>query len=127
MNPKRKSQFQFASFLAASLSVLILAGSASGQIVFQDNFDDLLSGANWAVNRGSDTGSGIDSDADFAYNYANIGVPPAPHSNGTTIGMRFLVNPGLDPASNVGTFQGISASPLGQTFTGDFRIRFDAC
>jgi hypothetical protein len=106
------------SFVAFSL--LFIAGQARGQIVFQDNFDDLLSEFNWAVNR-----SGSDSVANFAFNYADLGIPPAPHSNGTTVGLGFLVNQGFDPTSTAGAFQGISVSPLGQSFTGDFQIRFD--
>src|SRR4051812_10598647 len=77
------------SVFAFVLSVLafILVPSAPGQIVFQDNFDNGLSDGNWMINK-----SGGDSDANFAYNYADIGIPSAPHSNGTTIGLRFLVN-----------------------------------
>jgi hypothetical protein len=36
-----------------------------------------------------------------------------------------LVNQGFDPLTTAGTLQGISASPLGQSFTGDFKIHFD--
>jgi hypothetical protein len=104
--------------VVASVLLLLGTGSAKGQIVFQDNFDDGFSGANWTTNL-SDLGT-TDTSVDYAYDYANIGIPPAPRSNGTTIGMRFLVN------QSTNTFQGISASPTGQTFTGDFVLRFDA-
>ena len=111
----------------ASLLGLLLISPASGQIVFQDNFDNGLGGLSWGFNK-----SGSDSDVNFAFKYSDIGIPSAPHSTGgTTIGMRFLVNQGLDPATITGEFQGISAHPLDEfgvprAFNGDFRIRFDA-
>ena len=115
-------------FVSAVVTLLglFLSPSASGQIVFQDNFDSGTSVLTWTFRQ-----SGPDADANFAYDYSEIGIPSAPHSNGTTIGMRFLVNQGLDPASTAGTFQGISAQPVDEfgeprAFTGDFRIRFDA-
>jgi hypothetical protein len=83
-------------------------------IVFEDNFDSGTSYLSWATNTSSS-----DAFADYAYDYANIGIPSAPNSNGTTTGMRFLVN------QSAGVFQGISASPFQQSFTGDFVIRFD--
>lgn len=88
--------------------------TSSAQIVFQDNFDSKQSGLTWVAFL-----SASDAFADFAYDYSSIGVPPAPNSAGTTIGMNFLVN------QSAGLFQGISASPLDQHFTGDFSIRFD--
>lgn len=106
---------------AAVLSALIsacafsLAPASSGQILFTDDFDSGQSELVWQVNR-----SASDSVAEFAFNYAQLGIPSAPNSvGGSTIGMRFLVN------QEAGVFQGISASPIGQNFTGDFRIRFD--
>ncbi len=112
------------ALFAAAITFCIVAfsGTARGQSVFQDNFDDQNGALRWLFNRS--TGNG-DSSVDFAYNYADIGIPAAPRSNGSTFGMRFLVNQGLDPLSDVGEFQGISASPIDQHFAGDFRIRFD--
>jgi MYXO-CTERM domain-containing protein len=101
------------------LGAVLLAGvsaipTSSAQIVFQDNFDSGQSGANWVSLL-----SGSDAFANFAYDYSSIGVPPAPNSAGTTVGMNFLVN------QSAGVFQGISASPVDQHFSGDFSIRFD--
>lgn len=61
-----------------------------------------------------------DSSANFAFDYSTIGIPSAPNSvGGTTIGMSFLAN------QSAGVQQGISASPNGMSFTGDFILRFD--
>jgi hypothetical protein len=106
------------AFLSAVVPVCAFsfALDSSGQVLFADDFDSGFSDVNWTVNQGG----GTDSSASFAFNYADIGIPSAPHSTGgTTIGLRFLVN------QEAGVFQGISASPTGQIFNGDFRIRFD--
>jgi hypothetical protein len=107
-----------AAVLSAIVSVCTLsfASTTSGQVLFTDDFDSGQSGLVWTINQGG----GTDSSAEFAFNYSLLGIPSAPNSTGgTTIGLRFLVN------QEAGVFQGISASPVGQSFTGDFRIRFD--
>jgi hypothetical protein len=82
--------------------------------LYSENFDS--PGANWTAFQGG----GTDSFADFYYDYGAIGIPAAPNSaGGTTRGMRFLVN------QSAGVFQGISASPNGQNFTGNYRLHFD--
>ena len=100
------------------------AASAEGAaVLFQDNFDSGQSEMAWHP----PNLSGPDASVDFAFDYSTLGIPSAPNSvGGTTRGMRFLVNQGFDPATTDGTFQGISASPLDQHFTGDFIIQFDA-
>lgn len=104
-----------AASIAAAVSFYAIGQASSwAAIVFEDNFDSGLSSVNWTTNTSS-----FDSFVDYAYDYSFIGVPSAPNSNGTTIGMRFLVN------QSAAVFQGISASPLSQSFTGDFTIRFD--
>jgi hypothetical protein len=87
--------------------------AANGQS-FSDNFDAGTSAGSWTAIL-----SHADASANFAFNYSSIGIPSAPNSGGTTIGMRFLAN------QSAGVQQGISASPNGQSFTGDFRLRFD--
>lgn len=89
--------------------------------LFSESFDSDPT-ADWAATQGG----GTDSSADFYFDYSTIGIPPAPNStNGTTRGMRFLVNQGPTPGTTNGVFQGINASPIGQSFTGDYRVRFD--
>lgn len=100
---------------AVSSAAFSLASTSSAQTLFEDNFDSGLSEFNWMSRL-----SGADAFADFAFDYSTIGIPAAPHSTGgTTMGMRFLVN------QSAGAFQGISASPIGQSFEGDFKIQFD--
>ncbi len=84
------------------------------QTLFGDNFD-VNTAANWVTNRSS-----TDTRVTFNYNYAADGIPSAPNSTGgTTRGVKFeanLVN---------GATAAINISPVGQSFTGDYRLRFD--
>jgi hypothetical protein len=82
--------------------------------VFADNFD-VNTAANWVTNRSS-----TDTRVTFNYNYASDGITAAPHSSGgTTRGVKFEAN--LVNA----TAAAINISPVGQSFTGDYRLRFD--
>lgn len=97
-------------------SAALLAQSSFGAtILYSDNFDAGTSASGWTAVQ-----SHANSFANFAYDYSTLGIPSAPNSlGGSTIGMNFLAN------QSQGIQQGISASPNGQSFTGDFTIRFD--
>lgn len=86
---------------------------ASAQILFQDNFD-ADSTANWTVNGGPS-----DEFADFFFDYSTVGIPSAPNSGGTTRGLKMYAN------HTDGIFGGFSVSPTGQSFSGDYELRFD--
>lgn len=84
------------------------------QTVWQDNFD-ANTAANWVMNRSSS-----DCRVTFNYDYAADGIPSAPNStNNTTRGMKFEANVSLTTAA------AINISPVGQSFGGDYRLRFD--
>jgi len=86
-----------------------------GASVFSDDFDTDTT-ANWKTNAVN-----VDNDATFSYDYSADGVPSAPHSaGGSTRGLRLRAHLGAISAAT-----GISVSPIGQSFTGDFRLRFD--
>ncbi len=93
----------------------VTVSTCPAQIVFTDDFDAGTSGSSWTA-----VFSGSDAVANFAYDYSSIGIPSAPNSTGgSTIGMNFVVN------QSAGVQQGVSATPNGQGFIGDFRIQFD--
>lgn len=102
------------------LKTLTLLGAASllaqSSFAYTDDFDAGTSASGWSA-----VLSHADASANFALDYGTVlGIPSAPHSvGGTTIGMGFLAN------QSAGVQQGISASPIGQSFTGNFRIQFD--
>ncbi|MFN7140171.1 MAG: immunoglobulin domain-containing protein, partial [Limisphaerales bacterium] len=99
----------------SSAALLTLA-----QILFADDFDSNTS-ANWAVNKSTGANANnAGNTAEFAFDYSTVGIPSAPNSTG---GSRN----GLRLRSNItgGIFSGLSVSPLNQSFTGDYELRFD--
>jgi hypothetical protein len=84
------------------------------QTVWSDNFD-ANTAANWVMNRSS-----TDCRVTFNYDYAPYGIPSAPNStNGTTRGVKFEAN------VSQGVAAAINISPIGQNFTGDYRLHCD--
>lgn len=80
---------------------------------FTENFDADHTGS-WTVNQGP--GDGV---AEFFFDYSTVGIPAAPNSAGTTRGLKLQAN------LTSGVFGGLSVSPTGQAFAGDYRLRFD--
>jgi hypothetical protein len=81
---------------------------------FVDDFD-VNTAANWVTNRTS-----TDTRVTFNYNYAADGIASAPNSSGgTTRGVKFEAN------MTLGVAAAINISPVGQSFGGDYRLRFD--
>jgi hypothetical protein len=82
--------------------------------IFSDSFD-ANSAANWVVNQSS-----ADTAVAFSFDYAALGIPSAPHSNGgSTRGLQLKANLAL------GVVAAISVSPANQNFSGDYRLHFD--
>lgn len=106
--------------LALSVAGLIaISPVALGQItaytLYNENFD-VNHAANWTANAASGN-----HDANFFFDYSTAGIPSAPNSTGgSTLGMRLRAN-----FATTGVFGGISVSPNGQSFTGDYRVTFD--
>lgn len=93
-------------------SALLWAGFAQAQLFTEDFNVDAT--ANWAVNNPALSDIGVD----FYYDYAAIGVPAAPNGTGTR-GLKMTAN------NSGGVFSGFSVSPLGQSFSGAYRLSFD--
>src|SRR5687767_3219559 len=104
------------AFAAASL---ISALAAQGQVLFQDNFDTTPASA-WTV-----VGRGSGDVATIGFDYSTLGIPAAPNSAGTTVGAILYGNqPGNPQPSNPAT-TGVSILPTGQSFSGDYQLRYD--
>ena len=98
--------------LAVVLGSVLTCTNASAQLYSQNfNVDD---SANWTVN----ATVGIDYIANFAYDYSAIGVPAAPNGSGT-IGLKLTAN------NSAGILGGLSVSPNGQSFSGNYQVSFD--
>jgi hypothetical protein len=106
------------AFLFATLAV---TPSALAVVQFSDDFDADHT-LDWTVN---DNGFGTNA-ANFYFDYSTIGIPPAPNSNGTTRGLKLQAN--IDPSNtpaDLSPLSGISVSPTGKSFTGDYKLAFD--
>ena len=115
--------------IAAAAFLLSIASVASGQaVLFSDDFDT-DSTANWTVNSfvggTTSTGGSAVNASDFFFDYSTAGIPAAPNSTGgSTRGLKLQANiSGTGPTA--GLPPGISVSPTGQSFTGDYSLRFD--
>lgn len=81
--------------------------------------DEMTNGASWGANIG---GSG-DSTFAFNYDYSADGIPEAPNSevgDAATSGVKFQSN------LSAGTAEFLTIYPTGQSFSGDYQLRFDA-
>lgn len=106
-----------------------LVATANGQaVLFSDDFDT-DSTANWTVNSfvGGTTASGGSAvnAANFFFDYSTIGIPASPNATGgSTRGLKLQANiSGTGPTA--GLPPGISVSPTGQSFSGNYQLRFD--
>jgi hypothetical protein len=95
----------------AMFAVCGLAGPILAQLYSEDFEVDPT--ASWTVN----TGAG-DFAADFFFDYSTVGIPAGPSGAGTR-GMKLQAN------LFSGIFSGMSTSPNGQSFSGDYTVEFD--
>jgi hypothetical protein len=90
----------------------------AGTVLFAEDFDADHT-TNWVVNA-STGANATDTSADFFFDYSTVGIPPAPNTTGgTTRGLKLQAN------LTTGVFGGLSVSPAGKAFSGDYRLRFD--
>lgn len=101
-----------ASLFAATAAPLASAATAP---LFSDDFDATTAAA-YNINLSS-----ADNRVTFGYNYAADGIPSAPHTvGGTTVGVKMESN------LTAGVKAGLTISPKGQSFSGNYRLQFDA-
>src|SRR5687768_16645407 len=77
---------------------------------YANNFETNTT-ANWTVN-GS---AGTDTFADFFFDYGTAGIPQAPSGAGRR-GLKMYAN------HTSAVFGGVSASPNGQSFSGNYKV-----
>lgn len=98
--------------LACGLGLLLAATPVFAASLYTQDFE-VDSTASWTLNNGPS-----DAAADFFFDYSTVGIPMAPNGTGTR-GMKLQAN-----LSN-GIFSGMSVSPIGQNFSGDYTVLFD--
>ena len=101
-------------YLVAFAALTAIPVAAVAQ--YSENFD-VDHTANWTVNQGPSPAGNF---ADFFFDYSSYGIPSAPGSGGSSRGLRLEANVGT------GVFTGLSVSPTGQSFTGDYQVRAQA-
>jgi hypothetical protein len=89
-------------------------------ILFQDAFDTDTS-LNWNLFFAAGTNNTTpDYNAIFAFDYSAQGIPPAPHGDGSSLGLFLNVN-----KDATGSAAAVNLYPNGQNFSGNFALRFD--
>ncbi len=107
-------------FFAAALALGCVSTAQAQVVVYSDNFDAGTSASTWTTS--VSTGAPAINTANMAFDYSTVGIPAAPNSTGgSTIGAQLRAN---QPSG--ATFSGLSIAPNGQSFTGDYTLRFDA-
>lgn len=104
---------------AASIT-LVDATTASETVLYSENFNTDNS-ANWSILFGASTNDLTpDYTAQFAFDYSSQSIPPAPHGSGDTLGLFLTVN-----KDSTGSAAAVNLYPNGQSFSGNFALRFD--
>lgn len=96
------------------VAALVLPRLVLAAPIYSENFE-VDPTANWTVNKGPAT---TDEAHDFFFDYSTVGIPAAPSGSGTR-GLKLQAN------QSSGVFGGVSVSPTGQNFTGDYKVLFD--
>lgn len=103
----------------AAVLCAALPASVASAALYSENFD-VDATANWTV-KAAHAGA---SAANLFFDYSTVGIPSAPNSTGgSTRGVKLISNYfGAVPAA---VFTGISVSPTGQSFSGDYEVTAD--
>jgi hypothetical protein len=103
--------------LANGAAVLLtsLVTSFASAALLSDDFNTAASAANYVAVSTDPTSSF----ATFAYDYSVMGIPSAPNSGGSTIGVKLDANFSAPNAA-----EGLTLHTLA-SFTGDYRVKFD--
>lgn len=124
----------FCALSAAVTAALGMSLAANAQVVYSENFE-VDPSANWTTNAGPSVNT-----VDYSFDYSALGIPAAPGGGGTRgLKLQANLNPnipggltgppsatspnGTYPAG--GVFGGVTVSPTGQSFAGDYILRFD--
>jgi hypothetical protein len=119
----------------AATFVLLLVAPMSAQAQLYDENFEVDPTADWVINKGpaDEPGTGnTDGDhrAFFHFDYSTAGIPKAPNSAVAdgTFGMKLQnnIDANSDGISTTALVTGMSVSPVGQSFTGDYTVKFDA-
>jgi hypothetical protein len=102
--------------VATLATLAAVVSPVAGQTLYSQNFDVNNQATSWTINNGP-----TDEQADFFFDYSTVGIPISPNSpaGAPTRGMKLQAN------LTTGVGGGVNVSPIGQSFTGDYALRFD--
>jgi hypothetical protein len=99
-------------FARIAFPLLLIICSPAFSALYTQDFE-VDSTPSWMVNNGPS-----DAATNFFFDYSSVGIPAAPSGAGTR-GMKLQAN-----QAN-GIFSGVSVSPTGQSFSGNYTVSFD--
>ena len=106
-------RFRTVALIAAIVAAAPVVSPAA--VLYSEDFETEITPDQWRSNGPGGT------EATFNFDYSTVGIPSAPNSvAGTTRGVKLEAN--IPPT---GVFNGLSVSPVGQAFTGDYTLRAD--
>jgi hypothetical protein len=109
--------------LAAVAAVCVVPSFVVRALPFTENFD--VGSPSWTITDAQDNGID-DFSVDLSFDYSGLGIGTAPKGGGQR-GARLkanLTNNGL-PLTAGNQEEGINIYPTGQSFSGDYRLKFD--
>ncbi|HTI70026.1 MAG TPA: hypothetical protein VMF06_08675 [Candidatus Limnocylindria bacterium] len=128
---------------AIALGSLALSSATrlSAEVLFHDTLDTAASASQWKTFVGYYAGGDTnDFSVQWGFDYSQQQydfysdpngtpetrtVPPPPHSDGSTFGLKVAVNKLVNSDPNAREAFGLSLYPIGQNFSGDFVLKFD--
>ena len=117
--PAGSGEYSIGSPSSAAIT-LVDADLPAEAVLFQDNFDT-DSSANWNLYFAASTNNTApDYNAVFAFDYGAQGIPPSPHGDGSSLGLFLNVN-----KDTIASAAALNLYPIGQSFSGNFALRFD--
>ena len=111
-------EYNIGSPSSASITLIDANGPAE-DVLFSDNFNADTSGQ-WIKFNVASNGLPDATPAIWAYDYSSVGIPPAPHGSGNTLGLFMTVNKDGNASAAA-----VNLYPNEQNFSGNFALRFD--
>lgn len=112
------------TLLYCAVALTVFSSNALAQMVFTEDWDDLGGAGRWSAPVVEAETGVFDGTVDFAFDYSTLGVPPAPKSSGTTIGLFMEVNTTDDGDFDEGESVGVYATGFTMP-AGDFFLTMD--
>ncbi|HVT89215.1 MAG TPA: hypothetical protein VHD56_10215 [Tepidisphaeraceae bacterium] len=109
---------RIAGLIAFGAVLFLHSHSSCGQVLFSENFDSAGASLNWTTHSESDNET-PDFLVGYGFNYSSLGISAAPGGSGT-VGVKIDTN-----VNGLAGAEAVNIYPNGQSFSGDYALRFD--